>query len=240
MENEKVIEALKNSPYWSTEYENFNATTDEAKEYLKKLGYVINGYREVGEHYEYLHAGDINIEKIADDIILTGFEKNEPNYKKYKSEWAAKEARPYYTPELGYLIPIEALPEFEAFFKAKKEKYERERKIKIAKQLIEGCGGESWDKTDYHYPATDRIARMEDNIRTLESQYRGIELTPNGRKYKASYDGVKYQTAEEAQAKYNAFIAERRAYLQGELNKLKDEYKEALTTLEEEQKTPTI
>lgn len=110
MNKEQIIEKLKASQWWSTEYENFDGRSDEAKAFIANLGLAIASGA-------YTHNDE---DVVIRGIVLIGFTEHEVNYRalnrRHVPVYEQKEAQPTWTPDLESLMTIERHNELKVSF----------------------------------------------------------------------------------------------------------------------------
>lgn len=103
---------IKKSKFWNEQYNNFQALTQEAKDFLK-VGWLIT-----------TSLVDSGLQAVV------WFSKQDPDYGKFYNDWEAKNAQPIYTPITESIIPIEEynkLPQVVEIRKEKEAKIEKEK-----------------------------------------------------------------------------------------------------------------
>lgn len=112
-----TLQLLQQSPYWSDQYDNYQATSEEARQFLEDNWLVTTGRIALKD------------ESIAP--ACTWFNEKERNYK--GSEKQAKyelRRRERWTPVIEYIVPLEVLKKLEEEEKRKSE----ERKSEMEKE----------------------------------------------------------------------------------------------------------
>jgi hypothetical protein len=228
MEKKEIIARLKASPHWSSQYNNYQAFADGADKELADMGLC-----SVQRIWELYTPSDI-IEKrkthtimgghINKDVVIS-FEKHEPDYGKYQIDWQAKEAQPYYSPEYGYIARLSDVNEWkkeDANFR--KQAYERQN-VEDAKERLNKKYTHCGDKYPTIYAFAEALIGERDNEATYDYLRQRLQSTPNGRKYKATYNDQKYLSLQDAEIQLQADITERKNYYSKQILRVQTEIK---------------